>query len=311
MIQTELVTLEQRWRRRLELQQRESAKKAAASAAAAAAAATGRSMGSHIGSHSHMTSVSSSPGGTTTTTTNAATEQQHGQRRQQPPPPAAAVAVQQAIQHKVVTRTASWLDRATAVLCNVEVQATSDSGYHTPAVATTSVSTAAQGATSPPIDGSDQLPSSTPIGGIDNSNSSSSPEEQLLEAQMNELRRLISEGPMIQQTTAGLPHLLHHHSSIAAAASGNEGGSIHLDFDDAYSNTAGQDEPEVPQVVQPTDKRQRRSTSPTASNSGNINIANNDSTSSGTNTDADAEALVGFLNSVRASAAAADGPPLV
>jgi hypothetical protein len=147
--QAELDTLERRWRRRLEMQQRESAKKAATSAAVAAAATSGRT---DVG---------------------------------QPNP---------------VAQTASWLDRAKSAL---------------------------------------QEPSSENI-----------EEEFSLHYQMQEVKRLIHEGPVIQQTSADLPHILDDETPPATA------------------------------LVEPADKRLR--------------------------TDEDAEALVGFIRSVQASAASGE-----
>jgi hypothetical protein len=141
--QAELDTLERRWRRRLELQQRESAKKAAASAVAA-----GRTEG-----------------------------------------------------HHPVTQTAAWLDRAKSAL-------------QEPAVLESA--------------------------------------EESLQYQIQEVQRLIYEGPVIQQTSADLPQMLD---------APEEGSGAHLG---------------AMAQVEPADKRLR--------------------------TDEDAEALVGFIRSVRAAA---------
>lgn len=143
--QAELDTLERRWRRRLELQQRESAKKAAASAVAA-----GRTEG-----------------------------------------------------HHPVTQTAAWLDRAKSAL-----------QQHAPPVLSESTT------------------------------------EESLQYQIQEVQRLIYEGPVIQQTSADLPQI--------------------LDAPEEGSGMGGVTE------VEPADKRLR--------------------------TDEDAEALVGFIRSVRAAA---------
>lgn len=114
----------------------------------------------------------------------------------------------------------------------------------------------------------------------DETRSSNSSMEDSLEHQMKEVQRLIYEGPMIQQTTAGLPNLLlrtdvqtdkrHHvdNNTILAASSI----SSHLS----------------PTTLEPADKRMRT-------------VSAADSNPSGAE---DAEALVGFLRSVRASAAA-------
>jgi hypothetical protein len=75
-----------------------------------------------------------------------------------------------------------------------------------------------------------------------------------LHYQIQEVQRLIHEGPVIQQTSADLPHILDEETPAAAS----------------------QQNPEV----EPADKRLR--------------------------TDEDAEALVGFIRSVRASAASGE-----
>jgi hypothetical protein len=170
-LQAELENLERRWRRRLEMQQRESAKKAAA-----AAVAVGRSLqdGSYdqTGKGSHRANV--------------------------------------------VTRTASWLDRANVLLS--EQTSTDAESYIDEAVD--------------------------------------------IQVQMQEVQRLIHEGPIIQQTSAGLPEMIDQAEQEAIAIAS------------AASSAAAE--------VEPADKRMR--------------------------TAEDAEALVGFLRSVRASAASgADG----
>eukprot|EP00547_Thalassionema_nitzschioides_P009435 CAMPEP_0194227504 /NCGR_PEP_ID=MMETSP0156-20130528/42892_1 /TAXON_ID=33649 /ORGANISM="Thalassionema nitzschioides, Strain L26-B" /LENGTH=514 /DNA_ID=CAMNT_0038959987 /DNA_START=1212 /DNA_END=2756 /DNA_ORIENTATION=- len=188
--QAELDALERRWRRRLEIQQRESAKKAAASAAAAAAAATGRS---------HFS----------TSTGNVQAPQS------------------QNLPQNLVTKTASWLDRANAILSAGQFPR--------------------------------RVPESHPSSssGQDHARAVKALPQHELEDQMKEVERLIHEGPIIQQTTAGLPHLLEQ---------ANQG-------------------PPKPEL-EPADKRLRRCTT-------------NDRSGA-----EDAEALVGFLNSVRAAAAA-------
>lgn len=191
--QAELDALERRWRRRLEMQQRESAKKAAASAAAVNNAPQGGRFHFVQGVPVALLGVQGvrSQGGTT-------------------------------IQETAVTQAASWLDRANAIL----------GGSRTIVPTTTS-------AAAPPVTGSE------------------------IENQMNEVRRLIYEGPLIQQTTAGLPGMLNYEKNAEKAptrlspASGNHS-------------------------IEPADKRQRRTSLSGAE---------------------DAEALVGFLRSVRASAA--------
>ena len=131
------------------------------------------------------------------------------------------------IQETAVTQAASWLDRANAILGGSTI-----GGSRT--MLTTSPST-----TAPPITGSD------------------------LENQMNEVRRLIYEGPLIQQTTAGLPGMLNYDGNTENAPTN-------------ISPVNGS------HTIEPADKRQRRTSLSGAE---------------------DAEALVGFLRSVRASAA--------
>jgi hypothetical protein len=209
--QAELDALERRWRRRLEMQQRESAKKAAASAAAASAAASGRS-------HFQMPSNQSAA------------------------VPAQVVAIPH-LKEVIVTRTATWLDRANAIL--------------------------GVGATGESINQQQQSVN----GSCDHANAVRSLPAKEIEDQMKEVQRLIYEGPIIQQSTAGLPHLLDQSS-----------GGDNLSHQSATSSL-GDHESSQP----PVDKRPRRL--------------------SGTDTSGaeDAKALVGFLNSVRA-AAAADRP---
>jgi len=343
--QAELEALEQRWRRRLEMQQRESAKKAAASAAAAAAAATGRGIGGHIAQGVAPPPVHA--GGT------AGTGGGSG------PSGSGVVTSQQQIKNTVVARTASWLDRATAVLGNATSSA-GEGGSQPPSLpGSNSVTTGGlhqHGKTAAPISSPSPMPPlpapaassayHNHAGSSNTHSNTSSPEAQEIEAQMNEVRRLIHEGPIIQQTTAGLPHFLHHnHSSVptttkpthtssttgdssssatmqklsdgqqqhrriqhnshtgAAAApytipsAASGGGGISSTYHSAsttnrsgqYVGASGTDNYHHSEA--PQDKRARRSNSPLANTSGAE----------------DAEALVGFLNSVRASAAAAEG----
>ena len=133
------------------------------------------------------------------------------------------------IQETAVTQAASWLDRANAILGGTTI-----SGSRT-MLPTSSSSTVA-----PPVAGSE------------------------IENQMNEVRRLIYEGPLIQQTTAGLPGMLSYDGNIENAPTNviPTNGNHHS--------------------IEPADKRQRRTSLSGAE---------------------DAEALVGFLRSVRASAA--------
>lgn len=211
-VKAELDALERRWRRRLEMQQRESAKKAAASAAAANAAS--RATVTVQGVPVSMLGVNSQN----------STDSQ--------------------LQQSAVTQAATWLDRANVILMG----------------------------NSPSQNYREKR--------TDETRSSNSSMEDSLEHQMKEVQRLIYEGPMIQQTTAGLPNLLirtdvqtdkrHHddNNTILAASSI----SSHLS----------------PTTLEPADKRMRT-------------VSAADSNPSGAE---DAEALVGFLRSVRASAAA-------
>jgi hypothetical protein len=173
------------------MQQRESAKKAAASAAAAAAAhVAGR------GSYSEQAVTN----------------------------PLGAPVDSQQVRKIAVTRTASWLDRANAILTGKQQASSIANQDHADAVRS--------------------LP------------------QQEIEKQMKEVQRLIHEGPVIQQSTVALPAMLNQDS---ARSSGNQ--------------------PDSPSRVRPpVDKRPRRL--------------------SGDSGAADAEALVGFLKSVRANAEA-------
>ncbi|KAL3936845.1 MAG: hypothetical protein SGBAC_007921 [Bacillariaceae sp.] len=132
------------------------------------------------------------------------------------------------IPETVVTQAASWLDRANAILGGSN------------------------------IDGSRMiLPTTASATGPHQVSGSE------IENQMNEVRRLIYEGPLIQQTTAGLPRMLN--------------------FDTNEENAPSNINPmNGSHSIEPADKRQRRTSVSGAE---------------------DAEALVGFLRSVRASAA--------
>lgn len=223
-VQAELETLERRWRRRLEMQQRESAKKAAASAAAAVAAATGRS---HLPGHG-----SSATAGSAT----MVNPHLHGV-------PVAHPGTHH-VNQTAVARTATWLDRANAIL-----QAKSDSAQPVAPRNVPSVVLTAQ----------------------DQASSFGSLPQREIENQMKEVQRLIHEGPIIQQTTAGLPHLLEQGSQLTGQRKVTEDqGAVYLSSPAEHA-----------------DKRAR-----TSSASGNSSGAE------------DAEALVGFLKSVRASAEA-------
>jgi hypothetical protein len=211
------------------MQQRESAKKAAASAAAAVAAATGRP---HLHAHVPPPPVGASSGAMSNPRPQAV-----------PSHPGTAHQINQT----AVARTATWLDRANAIL-----------------------STKNDGTQAIPMHTAPSIPTpahSQPVGGV------GSLPQQEIENQMKEVQRLIHEGPIIQQTTAGLPHLLDHGqpSSISGQRKVTEDGQHY-----SYASSP----------PEPADKRARTSSA---------------SDSSGAE---DAEALVGFLNSVRASAEA-------
>jgi hypothetical protein len=165
LFKSELDGLEQRWRRRLEMQLRDHAKKAAASVAAAAAA-TGR------------------PAGMLLDDQVAGSDQ------------------------NMVSQTASWLDRAKVVLQDP----------------------------SPDTPGQEK----------------SEEDEDEIMTQMQEVERLIHEGPSIQQTSVGLTNAMDSQGTASS-----------------------------PPVLEPADKRLRTGAE-------------------------DAEALVGFLRSVRASAASGE-----
>lgn len=230
--QAELDALERRWRRRLELQQRESAKKAAASAAAANAASRG------------AVTVQGVPvsmlGGSSQ---NSADSQ---------------------LQQSAVTQAATWLDRANVILMGnigTENQVTSSS-------------------TGTGANESSQQQNK------DESTSTNSSMEDSLEHQMKEVQRLIYEGPMIQQTTAGLPNLILRTSASTASTDQNQ---QNADANTIVATTQmSSSSAHISPTLEPADKRMR------------INTAA-DSSSTGAE---DAEALVGFLRSVRASAAA-------
>lgn len=103
-----------------------------------------------------------------------------------------------------------------------------------------------------------------------------------IENQMKEVQRLIYEGPAIQQTAAAFPNLLiqSSHSSDQGQSSSTSSAAL----PNSISSTAASGP--TSQDLEPADKRLRTS--------GN----------SATSGAEDAEALMGFLSSVRASAAA-------
>ena len=92
-----------------------------------------------------------------------------------------------------------------------------------------------------------------------------------IEMQMKEVERLIHEGPIIQQTSAGLPLVLHQPPDLGRQQ------PLSVPTTIVASTSAGSDGQQTP--PEPADKRMRTGAE-------------------------DAEALVGFLTAVRASAAA-------
>ncbi|KAG7342211.1 hypothetical protein IV203_007303 [Nitzschia inconspicua] len=102
-----------------------------------------------------------------------------------------------------------------------------------------------------------------------------------LESQMREVQRLIYEGPAIQQTAAAFPNLLIHSSDSSDQGQGSTA-SVHRPGTDTSAIASGSIAPDL----EPADKRLRTSGA------------------SATSGAEDAEALIGFLSSVRASAAA-------
>ncbi len=226
MGKAELDSLERRWRRRLELQQRESAKKAAASAAAANAASRG------------TVTVQGVPVSMLGTNSQNSTDSQ--------------------LQQSAVTQAATWLDRANVILMGN--------------IGSGNAATSSSKRNSPNYQQQNK----------DETRSTSSSMEDSLEHQMKEVQRLIYEGPMIQQTTAGLPNLLLR-TAVATVSTERKHGVDHNTIIAPSS---------IPTHISPThepaDKRMRM-----------INAADSNPTGA-----EDAEALVGFLRSVRASAAA-------
>ena len=146
----------------------------------------------------------------------------------------------------VVTQTASWLDRASTILKETGDQ----TGVSVPCT--------------------NQKFSLTP----EQAQALQSLPKNEIEKQMKEVERLIHEGPLIQQTSAGLPLVLHE-PSYSGDSSPQAVPSTPLETTGATSPPSdGQRTP-----PEPADKRMRTGAE-------------------------DAEALVGFLTAVRASAAA-------
>lgn len=198
------------------MQQRESAKKAAASAAAANAAAPGRRMVQPAGSS--MLNQSGENGG------------------EDPGNPH--------YQQNAIAQTASWLDRANAILRGTR-----------PEIIGTGDSTS-----------SAQAPAGQP--GAD--------AQAEIENQMREVQRLIYEGPLIQQNTAGLPHLLDQSNPDQREQVIKSGDNLAVPVQTVTCHI------DQTSSSEHADKRMR--TGPPSGAE-------------------DAEALVGFLRSVRASAA--------
>jgi len=238
--QAELDTLERRWRRRLEMQQRESVKKAAASAAAANAASRGATVQgvpvSMLGASSQSPSDSQ-------------------------------------LQQSAVTRAATWLDRANVILLgNIDIGNQANSSCRE----------------------KDSNESYHQRNNKDETASNQSGAEDSLEHQLKELQSLICEGPSIQQTTAGLPNLLLQPSLSTTAPTFQTTPKT----DAARTITAGPStsgivgtllkpsSAHVSPSLEPADKRMRTTFSDDLDTTG------------------DAEALVDFVRSVRASAAA-------
>jgi hypothetical protein len=252
------------------MQQRESAKKAAASAAAAAAA--GRS---HL--HPQVAQLSQTGGAQQTPITGS----------------------------QQIARTATWLERANLIL-------------------------------SSKLDGSEN---SSP-----NSNESShnSYKDRRTEDQIKEVERLIHEGPIIQQTSVGLPLLLEKSSSTPGVSGQdvNSGTKRKVSDDDrgrTLSQSATAALPSVAITSSPHGFTLPEEDTVTRARSGSLNVLfkgpnyrpkspsqppqdklprrSKSSTHlsaysrSTTGDEDDAQALVGFLNSVRASAAASAARP--
>jgi hypothetical protein len=113
--------------------------------------------------------------------------------------------------------------------------------------------------------------------------STQSSAEDSLENQMKEVQRLIFEGPVIQQAAAGLPHLLIQTQTSDQEQNFAIATTQALASSPTSAAATATTEPASPDL-EPKDKRMRTSNNTTGAE--------------------DAEALVGFLRSVRASAAA-------
>ena len=223
----ELDALERRWRRRLELQQRESAKKAAASAAAANSINRG------------AITVQGVPVSMLGASAQNSSDSQ--------------------LKQSAVTQAATWLDRANVILMeNIGNGNNADSEMR-----------------------ESHSNASSEQKNKDETASTHSSMEDSLEHQMKEVQRLIYEGPMIQQTTAGLPNLFLR-TAVSAASTDQQPNQ------DALPKSIESSAHVVPPLQEPADKRMRINAGADPNNTGAE----------------DAEALVGFIRSVRASAAA-------
>jgi hypothetical protein len=160
---------------------------------------------------------------------------------------AAAVPDGQSTKQHVVTQTASWLDRAS----NILKETGANNGHQQVSCAQQKFSLTYEQA---------QALQSLP--------------KKEIEIQMKEVERLIHEGPIIQQTTAGLPHILDHAAAADAPQAQTVPSVVVAQSTCASGTPDGQKTP-----PEPADKRMRTGAE-------------------------DAEALVGFLTAVRASAAA-------
>jgi hypothetical protein len=171
-----------------------------------------------------------------------------------------------------VDQAASWLDRANAILMGSVVA--SD------AAAAMSFRDSARSSSESSTDSNSQNMKEE---------CTQSSGDSSLENQMKEVQRLIHEGPGIQQATAGIPHLLLQPAGSSTAASPHASASGTTTPPPEPSTLTSKPSP----TSEPVDKRLRTASAE------NDNILQ--SSSAGTE---DAEALVGFLRSVRASAAA-------
>lgn len=219
--QAELINLEKRWRRRLEMQQREASKKSAV-------------LSPSMSNSSYTHHLGTPHGGSASNSGN------HTQAR-----------YLSSGQH-IVAQTATWLDRANSVLAASASNVTS---------ATTTGSTE-------------------------------------VENQMKEVQQLIYEGPSIQKSSAGLPHLIQSAATTQPPPSQAQHAETDIDHQNKSTPLHQQRSSSLSPSVLPTSKRPRIS----SSENNLIVNADDDSSSPSASITAgkeDAEALVGFLNSVR------------